>query len=83
VDAGTLWDRYATGPSLRVTPGMGVQLVTPLGPMRLDVGYNGYARQSGTLYLDRQNNLIKIRDNYVPGGNPDRFVVHFAIGQPF
>lgn len=83
VDAGTLWDRYATGPSLRVTPGMGFQLVTPLGPMRLDVGYNGYARQSGTLYLDRQNNLLKIRDNYVPGGNPDRFVVHFAIGQPF
>jgi len=83
VDAGTLWDRDVGGPSLRVTPGMGFQLVTPLGPMRLDVGYNGYARQSGALYLDRQDNLFKIRDNYVPGGTPDRFVVHFAVGQPF
>jgi len=83
VDAGTLWDRDATGPSVRVTPGMGLRLVTPLGPVRLDVGYNGYARQSGTLYLDRQDALIRIRENYVPGGNPDRFVVHFAVGQPF
>ena len=83
VDAGTLWDRDATGPSVRVTPGMGLRLVTPLGPVRLDVGYNGYDQQSGTLYLDRQDNLIRIRENYVPGGNPDRFVVHFAVGQPF
>jgi len=83
VDAGTLWDRDVSGPAVRVTPGMGLRLVTPLGPVRLDVGYNGYNQQAGTLYLERQNALIRIRDNYVPGGNPDRFVVHFAVGQPF
>jgi len=83
VDAGVLWDRDQNEPELRITPGAGLRLVTPLGPVRLDVGYNGYARQPGALYLSRQNAIFKIRDNYVPGGNPDRFVVHFAVGQPF
>ncbi len=83
VDAGVLWDRDQNEPALRVTPGAGIRLVTPLGPVRLDVGYNGYSRQPGPLYLSRGNAVFKIRDSYTPGGNPDRFVVHFAVGQPF
>jgi hypothetical protein len=83
VDAGMLWDRYQNQPELRVTPGAGLRLVTPLGPVRLDVGYNGYARQPGPLYLSKNDAVYKIRDSYVPSGNPDRFIVHFAVGQPF
>jgi outer membrane protein insertion porin family len=83
VDAGVLWDRYENTPEIRVTPGMGLRLVTPLGPVRLDVGYNGYSRQPGALYLSQNDAVYKIRDTYTPSGTPDRFVFHFAVGQPF
>lgn len=83
VDAGVLWDRYQTEPIVRVTPGLGIRLVTPLGPVRLDVGYNGYGRQSGALYQSQDDAVYRIREVYTPSGNPDRFVVHFAVGQAF
>ncbi len=83
VDAGVLWDRYQTDPIVRVTPGAGIRLVTPLGPVRLDVGYNGYGRQSGALYQSQNDAVYRIREVYTPSGNPDRFVVHFAVGQAF
>ena len=53
VDAGELWDQTAGGllPSgLKVTPGVGLRVGTPLGPLRLDVAYNDYPRQPGPLY---------------------------------
>jgi outer membrane protein insertion porin family len=53
VDAGELWDQKVGGllPSgLKVTPGVGLRVGTPLGPVRLDVAYNDYPRQSGPLY---------------------------------
>jgi outer membrane protein assembly factor BamA len=83
VDAGVLWDRYQNEPKVRVTPGAGIRLVTPLGPVRLDVGYNGYGRQSGALYQSQNDAVYRIREVYTPSGNPDRFVVHFAVGQAF
>jgi outer membrane protein insertion porin family len=83
VDAGVLWDRYQNTPEIRVTPGVGLRLVTPLGPVRLDVGYNGYSQQPGALYLSQNDAVYKIRETYLPSGNPDRFVFHFAVGQAF
>ncbi len=83
VDAGVLWDRYQNTPEVRVTPGVGLRLVTPLGPVRLDVGYNGYAQQPGALYLSQNDAVYRIRESYTPSGDPDRFVFHFAVGQPF
>ncbi|MDH5233365.1 MAG: BamA/TamA family outer membrane protein [Gemmatimonadota bacterium] len=56
VDAGRVWNNtgsYSVS-GLRVTPGFGVRLVTALGPFRVDVGYNPYARESGPAYLVRQ-----------------------------
>ena len=35
---------------IRVTPGVGLRLATPLGPARLDVAYNPYKLQAGTLF---------------------------------
>jgi len=56
LDAGRVWNNsgnYAvTG--LRATPGFGVRLVTPLGPFRVDVGYNPHGLESGpAFYLQR------------------------------
>ena len=52
VDAGGVWQRGAENstPVIRVTPGVGIRLGTPLGPARLDVAYNPYKLQAGTLF---------------------------------
>ena len=85
VDAGGAWQRGGRDPVIRVTPGAGLRLNTPLGPARLDVAYNPYRLQSGSLFqFDTAGALTP-----VPGG--DRFVLdrsshftfHFAVGQPF
>jgi len=64
VDAGQVWNRGRAGTGvnfadIRVTPGMGLRLFTPVGPIRVDVGYNPYERPAGPAYLtDRSGNLI-------------------------
>jgi outer membrane protein assembly factor BamA len=35
-----------------VTPGAGVRVQTPVGPIRFDVAYNGYRRPSGPAYFE-------------------------------
>lgn len=73
----------ATG--LRVTPGAGLRLLTPVGPFRLDVAYNPYRPIEGPLYLLDQRGLLLV-DRYY---NPDppsflqQFRVQFALGQAF
>ncbi len=53
LDAGRVWNNsgnYAvTG--LRATPGIGVRLVTPLGPFRVDVGYNPHRYEAGPAFF--------------------------------
>jgi outer membrane protein insertion porin family/translocation and assembly module TamA len=50
VDAGLVWetssDRFRWR-DVRTTPGLGVRVVTPLGPFRLDIGYQPYAPRAG------------------------------------
>ena len=87
VDAGGAWQRGATSsdPVIRVTPGVGIRLNTPLGPARLDVAYNPYKLQRGPLFqADADGNLFPV------DGQPDyvldrdgRVTYHFAVGQAF
>jgi outer membrane protein insertion porin family len=54
VDVGRLWDQADAGlvsAGFRVTPGVGVRVLTPLGPIRLDAAYNDYPRLDGPLYV--------------------------------
>ncbi|HJU90538.1 MAG TPA: BamA/TamA family outer membrane protein [Gemmatimonadaceae bacterium] len=54
VDAGQVWNRPAQGSSLsdlRITPGAGVRVGSPVGPLRLDVAYNRYAARAGAAYF--------------------------------
>lgn len=82
VDAGALW----SGPGkagIRVTPGLGIRVASPLGPIRFDVGYNGYQLERGAVYTNTPDgNLVLIRRS--DRRERDRkYTIHFSIGLPF
>ena len=60
-DAGKLWNRGAAsqaatlsdeGPSVKITPGMGIRIASPFGAIRVDLGYNGYRLPAGAAYFN-------------------------------
>jgi outer membrane protein assembly factor BamA len=61
VDAGRVWntnDVFSfTNTGLRITPGIGVRLVTPLGPFRVDIGYNPYGLEAGPAFYVEKSDL--------------------------
>ena len=85
VDAGGVWQRPRTSALIRVTPGIGLRVATPLGPARLDVAYNPYKLQAGTLYqFDTLGNLTPVQGQgayILPRSG--KFTFHIAVGQPF
>ena len=55
VDAGLVWNRESDRlrwKELRWTPGIGLRAFTLIGAVRVDVGYNPYARRPGAAYFD-------------------------------
>jgi len=91
VDVGQVYQRQNeifTFRSMRVTPGAGVRITTPLGPVRVDVAYNGYDQESGKLKLQNDSTgvLKDYRPNYQrkrPATFFRRLVLQLAIGQAF
>ena len=50
VDGGALWETRSSRfnwRDMRYTPGLGLRVVTPLGPFRVDVGYRPYGQRTG------------------------------------
>jgi outer membrane protein assembly factor BamA len=87
VDAGGVWQRGAeiSTPVIRVTPGVGIRLATPLGPARLDVAYNPYNLQAGTLFqVDTLGGLTPVpgQSSFVLN-RKGHFTFHVAVGQAF
>jgi outer membrane protein assembly complex protein YaeT len=87
VDAGGVWQREGPSSSkvVRVTPGFGIRLATPLGPARLDVAYNPYKLQPGPLLqVDSLGALTPVpgQASYVLSRDR-KWTFHFAVGQPF
>ena len=85
VDAGGAWQRPEGDPVIRVTPGVGMRVATPLGPLRFDVAYNPYRLQAGPLFqFDENGDLTPVagQNEYVLDRD-GRITVHFAVGQPF
>lgn len=88
VDAGRVFDRGQESPgptALRVTPGFGFRLASPLGPIRLDIAFNPYPPDEAPLYELSGDELVKINDAYapLPGSFWSRWRLHFSVGQPF
>jgi outer membrane protein insertion porin family/translocation and assembly module TamA len=82
VDAGALWNSGGAAP-LRVTPGVGLRYGSPIGPIRLDVGYNTYPLQAGTLFaVNTDGTLTSLRTDYVKPSS-GRWTLHVAIGEAF
>ncbi len=104
VDAGLVYLNETGGGAIldvldnhfRVTPGVGFRVTSPLGPMRLDIGYNPYPPQAspewygeafeetttgGRIYDLRPLPLLQ---NVAPEtGLLGRFRLHFSVGQAF
>ena len=55
-DAGDVWNRGQAGSfqnfSLKVTPGVQLTALSPVGPVRLVMGYNPYNRPAGPIYYE-------------------------------
>ena len=70
LDVGRVWNTRdvfsATNADARATPGFGVRLVTPLGPFRVDVGYNPNSLEPGPAFF-----IIK--------GDPSKGIVGRAV----
>ena len=56
VDAGDVWNRGGAstfgGYQIKFTPGVQVAALTPVGPVRVVVGYNPYPQPAGPLYFE-------------------------------
>ncbi len=59
VDFGNIWEAQSDGfrwGDVRATPGIGLRLITPLGPFRVDVGYSPYTLRAGrALYFAKND----------------------------
>lgn len=90
VDAGELWNfdgtRYNAG-GIKVTPGLGIQVNTALGPMRVDAAYNGYRTEPGRLYQISGTNLDLVTDAFPGRSRSGTFLArlqwHFNVGLAF
>lgn len=56
VDAGLVWNRNSSDApvalrDVKVTPGVGVRVNSPVGPFRVDVAYNRYPLSQGSAYV--------------------------------
>jgi len=67
---------------MRVTPGVGIRLRTPLGPLRLDLAYNYYGPAVAPLYLEQLGSLRVYPIPFEPQGL-SRIRVNFSVGQAF
>lgn len=88
VDGGSLWQRggaAALSAAVRVTPGVGIRATTPLGPARLDVAYNPYELERGTLFRTRADGGLEIHqsDYRRSDRGRGRLTWHFSVGYPF
>lgn len=81
VRAGGLSDLTA---DWQVTPGLGIRITTPVGPVRLDVGYNSAGAPVAPLFLIDDGVYLRAEDDHTQSRSFwQRLQFHLAVGQPF
>jgi outer membrane protein assembly complex protein YaeT len=90
LDAGTVTSDAPVGGSfnkIRYTPGVGLRVRTPVGPVRVDLAYNPYLPFTAPLFLPdtATGGLIRVLDSFTPPPPSffGRLRLNLAIGQPF
>ncbi|HEX2093667.1 MAG TPA: BamA/TamA family outer membrane protein, partial [Longimicrobiaceae bacterium] len=88
VDGGRVWasgaDTLVRGPKFRITPGLGLRFLTPVGPIRFDAAYNPYPGEIGPLYRLEGGSLVLVDPEYDPGSKfVNRIQFYLAVGQAF
>jgi outer membrane protein assembly factor BamA len=96
VDFGQVWgaDQSIQLDALEATPGVGLRYLSPVGPLRLDVGYNfrGDERLSvitrriepnGSGGYTTTDDLALLQQPVLYRGSESRFQLHISIGQAF
>jgi outer membrane protein assembly factor BamA len=92
LDFGQVWStaRSISPADLVLTPGAGVRLHSPIGPIRVDIGYNpqGAEHLSVVTEVDGDAAARRLRPQRAVDWLPhrsflDRVQIHFSIGQAF
>lgn len=52
VDGGNVWNRRGRPSTIKWTPGLGARVVTPVGPIQVNAGYNPYPRVPGLIFFN-------------------------------
>jgi outer membrane protein assembly factor BamA len=96
VDAGQVWRSFDDRAALSATPGVGVRYNSPIGPLRMDLGFNPSAEVLKPVVAVRSETgvIVELEDPvpYDPYGwdNPSLFTefwrriqLQFSIGEAF
>jgi outer membrane protein assembly factor BamA len=85
VDTKSLWDLSPA--DWKFTPGVGLRLQTPVGPVRVDFGFNPYKNpRAPVLYSDVETGIVRrLAEEYqAPAGNIfSRLRIHLGVGHAF
>ena len=98
VDFGQVWggDQAVNLDAIEVTPGIGVRYLSPVGPLRVDLGYNFRGDEPLSVITQRieadagapngyraTGDLVVLGPRVLSGGSESRLQLHISIGQAF
>ncbi|MGE0158836.1 MAG: outer membrane protein assembly factor [Gemmatimonadales bacterium] len=98
LDFGQVWgaDQRIRLDALELTPGVGLRYLSPVGPLRLDLGYNFRGDESLSVILPAiepdpdpnvgyrtTGDLAQLEQPVLYRGSESRFQLHISIGQAF